>query len=215
MPRLFSYTIPIDDGAAPNPFRGMCSLAICKPGIRRVAREHDWVAGLGSKTAPSGDLRQRLVYAMKVERVLSLKKYDEYAAEKWPHRVPDTKSRDLTERLGDCIYDFSKGNPVQRASVHGPENVTRDLSGENVLLSWDFYYFGRQAIPLPDYLFPICHQTQGHRSNSNAPHFSRFESWIRSLKLSPGQHGWPDFIVNWDAHSPHGPCSGCENDVEC
>jgi hypothetical protein len=26
--RLFTYTIPIDDGAAPNPFRGMCSLAI-------------------------------------------------------------------------------------------------------------------------------------------------------------------------------------------
>jgi hypothetical protein len=22
--RLFTYTIPIDDGAAPNPFRGMC-----------------------------------------------------------------------------------------------------------------------------------------------------------------------------------------------
>lgn len=54
MPRLFSYTIPIDDGSAPNPFRGMCSLAICKPGIRRTAEEGDWVAGLGSKKAPSG-----------------------------------------------------------------------------------------------------------------------------------------------------------------
>jgi hypothetical protein len=53
MPRLFTYTIPIDDGAAPNPFRGMCSLAICKPCIRRVAEEHDWVAGLDSKNAPA------------------------------------------------------------------------------------------------------------------------------------------------------------------
>jgi hypothetical protein len=96
MPRLFTYTIPIDDGCAPNPFRGMCSLAICKPGIRRVAREYDWVAGLGSKAAPSGDLSQHLVYAMKMERVLSLKAYDEYAAEKWPHRVPDTKRRLLS-----------------------------------------------------------------------------------------------------------------------
>ena len=44
-PRLFSYTIPIDDGAAPNPFHGMCTLAICKPGIRRVAKKGDWIAG--------------------------------------------------------------------------------------------------------------------------------------------------------------------------
>jgi Nucleotide modification associated domain 2 len=70
MPRLFSYTIPIDDGSAPNPFRGMCSLAICKPGIRRVAKRDDWVAGLGSKNAPRGDLRDRLVYAMRVQEVL-------------------------------------------------------------------------------------------------------------------------------------------------
>ena len=71
MTRLFTYTIPIDDGAAPNPFAGMCSLAICKPGIRRTAQVGDWVAGLGSKNAPSGDLSGRLVYAMRVERVLS------------------------------------------------------------------------------------------------------------------------------------------------
>ena len=38
-PQLFTYTIPIDDGAAPNPFRGMCSLAICKPRIRREAKK--------------------------------------------------------------------------------------------------------------------------------------------------------------------------------
>src|SRR4051812_1851154 len=67
MPRLFTYTIPVDDGAAPNPFHGMCSLAICKPGIRRVAKKGDWVAGLGSKKAHSGDLSRKLVYAMRVD----------------------------------------------------------------------------------------------------------------------------------------------------
>lgn len=60
MERLFTYTIPFDDGAAQNPFHGMCSLAICKPAIRRVAKAGDWVAGLGSKNAPSGDLSKRL-----------------------------------------------------------------------------------------------------------------------------------------------------------
>jgi hypothetical protein len=45
---LFTYCIPYDDGAAPNPFWGLCTLAICKPSIRRVAKEGDWVVGTGS-----------------------------------------------------------------------------------------------------------------------------------------------------------------------
>jgi len=79
MTQLFTYTIPYDDGAAPNPFHGMCTLAICKPSIRRVAKVGDWVAGLGSKNAPSGDLSGRLVYAMKVEEVIPLSEYDRRA----------------------------------------------------------------------------------------------------------------------------------------
>ena len=57
----------------------MCSLAICKPGIRRVAKKDDWIAGLGSKNSPSGDLSGRLVYAMRVEEVLTLREYDAHA----------------------------------------------------------------------------------------------------------------------------------------
>src|SRR5579872_1961476 len=142
MVRLFTYTIPIDDGAAPNPFHGMCSLAICKPDIRRVAEPDDWVVGLGSKNAPSGDLSGRLVYAMRVEEVLTLEEYDRQAQARWPHRIPNPRSLDLSERLGDCIYDFSTGAPVQRKGVHGPDDIERDLGGRNVLLSRHFFYFG-------------------------------------------------------------------------
>lgn len=206
--RLFTYTLRIDDGAAPNPFRGMCSLAICKPGIRRVAKERDWVAGLGSKKAPSGDLSGKLVYAMQVDEVLSLKDYDKRAPTNWPHRLPNVDSSDLSERLGDCIYDYSNGEmPIQRPSVHGLENVVTDLKGENVLLSRDFYCFGSRAIQLPNDLLPICHQTEGHKSNVNAPYFARFVSWLRGLNLTPGQiYGWPDHIVEWDAILS---CGGC------
>ncbi|WP_442940102.1 hypothetical protein [Nostoc sp.] len=35
--RLFSYCLTCDSGAAPNPFWELCTLAICKPRIRRVA----------------------------------------------------------------------------------------------------------------------------------------------------------------------------------
>jgi hypothetical protein len=220
MPRLFTYTIPIDDGAAPNPFRGMCSLAICKPGIRRVAKKGDWVAGLGSKDAASGNLSGHLVYAMRVETVLSLKEYDEHAPAEWPFRIPDVASLDLSERLGDCIYDYSEGIPKQRPSVHDNSNVKTDLSGENVLISRDFYYLGNRAIKLPNHLLPICHQTQGHRSDSNAPYFDFFVAWLRNLGLAPGQiHGWPDFVVEWGPDSSCGSCAirklDDENDQPC
>lgn len=185
----------------------MCSLAICKPGIRRVARPGDWVAGLGSRNAPSGDLSGRLVYAMRVETVLSLMDYDRHAITNWPHRIPNVQSADLSERLGDCIYGYSRGIPEQRPSVHGRENIATDLSGQNALVSRDFYYFGNRAIPLPDYLRPICHQTQGHRSDSNGPYFDQFVSWLRNLNLASGQmYGWPDFIVDWRTAAF---CGGC------
>lgn len=207
MPRLFSYTIPIDDGAAPNPFNGMCSLAICKPGIRRVAEPGDWVAGLGSKVAPSGDLSGRLVYAMRVEEVLSLGEYDLLAPTRWPHRIPNVNSMALQDRLGDCIYDFSGKSPVQRKGVHDRGNIETDLGGKNVLISRDFYYFGSKAIPLPDHLLPIRNQTQGHRSTSNAPYFDAFVKWIRDAAPEPGQlYGWPDFILDWSAEAS---CDAC------
>ena len=207
MARLFTYTIRIDDGAAPNPFRRMCTLAICKPGIRRVAEPGDWVAGIGSRNARSGDLSGCLVYAMRVGEVLSLKDYDEQARERWPHRIPNVTSTDLSERLGDCIYDYSSGSPVQRPSVHGPKNVKTDLSGKNVLLSRDFYYFGSWAIALPKRLLPIRHPFQGHRSNLNARYLDQFVSWLRGLNFARGQvHGWPDFVVDWHATSCRGGC---------
>jgi hypothetical protein len=144
---------------------------------------------------------------MRVEEVMSLEEYDTRASADWPHRIPNAGSADLSERLGDCIYDFSSGAPVQRSGVHGPGNIGTDLDGKNVLVSRDFYYFGSRAIPLPDNLLAICHQTQAHKSKANAPYLKPFVTWLRGLKLTRGQlHGWPDFIVDWAAVSS---CGGC------
>ena len=196
---LFSYIIPIDDGAAPNPFWGMCTLAICKPRIREKATVGDWIAGLGSTKAPSGDLSGRLVYAMRVEEAISLRDYDARARAGGIPRIPNINSNSLQDRLGDCIYDFSAGEPVQRPSVHGPANMATDLSGKNALISSDFYYFGRNAIMLPEDLRPIVHQGQGHRRPSNEPYVDRFVSWIRNSGFDNGQvHGPPDFTVDWE-----------------
>jgi hypothetical protein len=219
MARLFTYTIPVDDGAAPNPFDGICTLTICKPAIRRTAQNGDWIAGLGSKNAPSGDLSGKLVYAMCVEDVMPMKEYDSRAQAEWPTRIPDIKNKDLSRRLGDCIYDFSTSPPTQRPGVHSGTNRDTDLGGTNALVSRHFYYFGGKALPLPFHLLGICHQTQGHRSSSNAEFVQPFIEWLASLKLVPGQlYGWPDYIVDWGEAKD----CGCrarkqdgENDMPC
>lgn len=198
MSTLYSYTIPVDDGAAPNPFGGVCTLAICKPAIRRTAKVGDWVVGLGSKNAPGGDLSGRVVYAMKVGKVLTMEEYDEYAQMYFPDRIPQVDSLNQQQRLGDCIYDFSADPPTLRESVHREQNRQTDLGGKKVLLSYDFYYFGRNAIPLSKELLPLVHQTQGHKSHANASLFGPFVSWIRRQGYDPRvMHGWPDYTVRW------------------
>src|ERR1700682_731751 len=59
--------------------------------------------------------------------------------------------------------DFEFDPPVQRLGVHLDGNRGTDLSGEYVLLSDHFYYFGDQPQPLPDDLLPIVKQGQGQR----------------------------------------------------
>jgi hypothetical protein len=195
MPRLYSYTMAHDDGAAPNPFRGLCTLAICKPKIRLKAAVGDWVVGLGSINAPSGNLGGHMIYAMRVDQVLTLREYDRLAPDYWPSRVPDLTSPIIADRLGDCIYDFSAGAPLQRRGVHGPAHMWADLSGQNVLLSRHFFYFGANAIRLPPHLRPLVHQTQSHKVNANEPYVKAFIEWIASLRLEPNYlYGWPDGV---------------------
>jgi hypothetical protein len=119
-PRLYSYIVRADDGAAPNPYYDICTLAICKPAIRRTARVGDWIIGTGSAWA---GLSGRLIYAMRVDEAITLEAYDSRAAIEWKHRIPDPKSRSHARRRGDCIYDYSTAPwPRQRPGVHNGSN---------------------------------------------------------------------------------------------
>lgn len=211
MPRLFSYTIPFDDGAAPNPFRGMCTLAICKPKIRLKATAGDWVVGLGSVNAPSGNLGGKVVYAMRVDQVVTLREYDRLAPTHWPSRIPKLTSAIIPDRLGDCIYDYSNGGaPQQRPGVHGPGNIKTDLSGQNVLISRHYFYFGHNAVQLPSHLLGLVHQTQSHKVNANGPLVQPFIDWIYSLGLEPNHlYGWPDRVPDWTLMSQSGCTARC------
>lgn len=71
-PKLYSYIVARDYGFAPNPFYDFCTLATCKPDIRRTAQVGDWVVGTGPKT--KGRARH-IVYAMRVTEVMSFNDY--------------------------------------------------------------------------------------------------------------------------------------------
>jgi len=199
-------------------------LILVQPGFDQVAHSMRVAASIWAMhsgyAAPLHTTPETFGYAMHVEEVLSLEEYDRQAPKRWPHRIPNLGSADMWDRLGDCIYDYSKGRAWQRPSVHSRSNIATDLSGENALISRDFYYLGKGAIRLPNHLLPICHQTQGHRSESNAQYFLPFVDWIRKLPLVPGQmHGWPDFTVDWEEISSGGGCLprrlDGENDRSC
>jgi len=175
----------------------MCTLAICKPVIRRTARVGDWVVGTGSKNSPIGDVSGCLVYAMKVTASMSMADCDAWTAQQLPAKVPSSSRSDNRRRLGDSIYDFSVDPPSQRDGVHGPENVHTDLGGLNVLLSSHFYYFGDRPLLLPKSLLPIVKQGQGHRSWSNQPYITDFVAWLEESQ-APGIHGQPQLDLFQD-----------------
>ena len=125
--KLFTYCLRYDGGAAPNPYWGICTLAICKPAIRRTAEIGDWIVGLGSAHSPIGDISDHVVYAMKVTGKMTMREYAEYCTDFLPKKIPQWRSRVYRLRMGDCIYDYSAGEPPKvRWSVHSEQNREHD-----------------------------------------------------------------------------------------
>jgi hypothetical protein len=217
--RLYSYTIPYDDGAAPNPFWGVCTLAICKPAIRRTASEGDWIVATGSKnTKDQGDLSNKVIYAMKVTKKMTLQEYDDYCRNHLQKKIADWENRDPRRRLGDCIYDFSVNPPNQRIGVHNEGNRKTDFGGKNVLLSDHFYYFGENPIDLCDKLLPIAHKTQGHKSTANEPYKELFVKWITDQGKTPNKlYGDPglNLFNNPDDQASCSEYRATDEDIEC
>lgn len=93
-----SYVLKHDSGFAPNVSHGYCTLATCKPRIRRKASIGDWIIGTGSAT--KGDPQERLMFAMRVDEALT---FDEYFDDpRFEYKKP--LDGDLYDKNGDNIY---------------------------------------------------------------------------------------------------------------
>ncbi|MBN1782727.1 hypothetical protein JW948_16445 [bacterium] len=180
MSRLYSYVLWKDTGAAPNPFLGVCTLAICKPAIRRTAQIGDWIIGTGSKNSSLGDFHNKLIYCMKISSKMSMVEYDSWTKINLKEKTPNWHHSDPRRRCGDSIYDFLTTPPAIRKSVHDENNRDRDLSGKYVLLSTHYWYFGDQAVEIPSDFIKLVKKGSGHRSRFGTDFLGMFIKWLSS-----------------------------------
>lgn len=147
--RLFTYAVTRDLGFAPNPFYGFCTLATCKPRLRRSAKVGDWVMGVGG--SEMGELRRKCIYLMEVSEILS---FDEYWNDERFRLKKPVRNGSRVQALGDNIYHHDeKGEWVQSDSHHSlPDgslhegNLNTDTATtDKVLVSEKFIYFGAKA----------------------------------------------------------------------
>ena len=148
--RLFTYIVTHDTGFAPNPFWGYCTLATCKPRVRKAAVKGDWIVGLTSKA-----LGHKLVYAMKVEEKITFDQY--FNDSRFKKKKPDPDSDDSERKCGDNMYYREKGcltYAQMEGDYHVASDFNRDTSSEYVLVSArdDFFYFGKDAKEMPQEL---------------------------------------------------------------
>lgn len=186
---LRAYIVRHDGGFSPNPFGRICTLACCKPMIRRSSKTGDIIVGTGSA---ADRLAGRLIYAMLVDAALPFDDYWTRYPSKRPSRETAVKSR------GDNIWRRdSAGNwRCVPGAIHGEDNRKRDLSGCNALISSEFYYFGRDAILIPQRFRSLIATTQGHKNTTEPKLVASFWAWIKAQAQKPGRVGLP---VHFDA----------------
>ena len=185
MTRLYTYVVRHDHGFAPNPFHGFCTLANCKPRIRRSAQPGDWVFGSASR---AGGGPGHAVFAMQVSETMGFEEFwrDPRFREKRPNQ------RSVVGLCGDNIYhrDPITGDWQQEPSQHShddgspdPFHIHRDTGTDRVLIGEEFIYWGGDGPPVPQFAgVDIRTQGQGYRCRFPAEIVHEFVHWFGSFE---------------------------------
>ena len=194
---FYAYKMTRDYGFAPNPFGGVCTLATCKPDIRKNAVVGDWIIGTGSKAI---NLPNRLIYLMRVTEKLRLEDY--WNDSRFQFKKPVLNSS-LVKIHGDNVYSKSNEGMWQQAPCQhshpdwsvNSKHVATDTRGEFVLLSDAFYYFGDKNFRVPPQYRTACSKNR----NLTPPHKADIVAceglveWV-SVRYKMGVHGDP---IGW------------------
>lgn len=175
-PKIFRYVVRYDEGSAPRPFGGWCSLTICKPRIRASARPGDWIIGFRSRSPG------RVAYVMLVEEVIPLAKY--WADPRFLDRRPGFSP------VPDNIYCPVHNGTLQQVAnpVHGLAEAATDVSGKNALVARRFWYFGSSS---PDISTDLVHLVHAHIGEAITAHrrpddVQQLEQWLAK---------WPQGLI--------------------
>ena len=179
--KFYVYKVARDVGFAPNPFGGYCTLATCKPKIRRNANVDDWVFGIGSKKSGNDG---RIVYGLLITETLT---YNEYWNDfRFQFKKP-VLNGSLKSIKGDNIYYKGNEGWFQANSHHSNldgttnyVNLKKDTSADRVLISEHFYYFGSNSIPIPEDIFDEVYiKFQGEKLIKNSVASAKLVDYIK------------------------------------
>ena len=197
--RLFSYVVARDYGFAPNPFFGICTLATCKPKIRKDATVGDWVIGTGSEVQKRKGF---LVFVMCVSEAM---RFDEYWSDpRFLRKRPNLKGS-VKQAFGDNIYFKDENGRWHQLDSHhsypegrsNPHNIQRDTSADRVLIGSKYAYWGGRGPKIPgefrDYNgVDIC-SGRGYKSRFPTGLVKDFIQWFHSLDI----YGFQGEPLDW------------------
>lgn len=180
--QLRSYVMTSDTGFGPNVTGDVCTLATCKPKIRREANVGDWVIG----TPGVEDNPERLPYLMRVEEILPLEEYyiDERFESKKPANDPEGDNIYYRDEEGILVQDEETGHH------NDPGDIERDIGGENVLIGELFWYFDEESVTVPkSFRHDVIHKYKSDKrrfySTTDRERLCDFVRWV-SQRFDPG-----------------------------
>lgn len=189
--KFYSYVIPRDYGFAPNPYFNYCTLATCKPIIRRCAHVGDWIAAFGSAQTT---IHGKLVLLMRVEEKLT---FDQYWGDYRFRSKRPVFSKGMIYMYGDNIYHHVDEKWMQEPSHHSKVdgsinyvNLNHDTQTEQVLIATEYYYFGNNAIDMPKEFSSLIWKGRNHKVCHNEELIERFIVHIHQNYIN-GIHGTP------------------------
>lgn len=184
---VWRYVIATDRGGAPHIHNEVCSLAICKPDIRKHAKVGEWVMAFAP--ASQRDPNRLVKFVMKIT---SRRDFPSYCKE-------------FIGKRRDAIYDYRfdpTGPWVCNGQIDGvgdhpyPENWAKDKRGLYVLLSKEYCHSGNRPRNLLSELAPFCakrglnaedvvtdldHRSQGQSKYCSSSSYEVFREWAESL----------------------------------
>ncbi len=177
--RIFSYVVARDYGFAPNPFHGFCTLATCKPQIRKHANVGDYIVGITPR-----DMGNKICYVMEVGSKVSFDEYwegEQYQAKKprlnmsYKYSFGDNiyhRKSDGTWHQENSHHTNEDGSPIQ-------ENIDADTgTTDNVLIGSNFSYWGKDAVDLPPE-FNALIVARAHKCEFSREFVDSFLVWYR------------------------------------